>query len=230
MAKPSNTTIRLHRHTICLYCRAVDEMFVLPGRTPVEVEPSSYDKIRDSAMKVFAAQGVAATSLRMVAEEAGVSTGLVQHYFHTKAGLVNAIDDHVLRIMRETVEATPLPHPPADPLIEMGRRVAELFHKQAGLLDYVARTLVDGDEIGSVIFDGLVAISTTQWHQLSERGLAQSDLDPVWAVLHPVLLRFGPIILRPHIERHLGESFTSTTQLKRWDTAVTALLRDGQMQ
>ena len=41
----------------------------------------------------------AATSLRAVAAAAGVSLGLVQHHFATKAGLIKAVDDYVLAVV-----------------------------------------------------------------------------------------------------------------------------------
>ncbi len=54
------------------------------------------ERIRNAALKSFAARGAAATSLRAVAADAGVSLGLVQHHFATKAGLIKAVDDYVL--------------------------------------------------------------------------------------------------------------------------------------
>ena len=35
----------------------------------------------------------------MVAAAAGVSVGLVQHHFANKAGLIKAVDDHVLGLV-----------------------------------------------------------------------------------------------------------------------------------
>ncbi|HYR13091.1 MAG TPA: hypothetical protein VEQ67_02585, partial [Mycobacterium sp.] len=60
--------------------------------------------------------------------------------------------------------------------------------------------------------------------------LTREDLDPQWAALNPLILRIGAIILRPHIERYLGESFTTAAQLQRWDAAVTTLIREGQVR
>ena len=50
-------------------------------------------------MKSFATHGFANTSLRAVASTAGVSLGLVQHHFATKAGLIKAVDDYVLAVV-----------------------------------------------------------------------------------------------------------------------------------
>ncbi|MGH3910171.1 MAG: TetR/AcrR family transcriptional regulator, partial [Pseudonocardiaceae bacterium] len=41
-------------------------------------------QIADALMRVAATKGLQAVSLRHVAHEAGVSAGMVQHYFRTK--------------------------------------------------------------------------------------------------------------------------------------------------
>lgn len=166
----------------------------------------------------------------MVAEAAGASIGLVQHYYGTKAALIAAVDDYVLRVISDAVESDPLPSPPQDPLAEMGRRLTTVMAEQADVFDYLGRALVEGDAIGSEIFDGLVGISTAQAQLFIEHGQISPDLDLVWAALNPLMLRLGAIILRSHIERHIPEPFNTPTQLRRWDAAVTALLRHGQLQ
>src|SRR5437867_3678661 len=42
-------------------------------------------RIRDAALRQFAARGVAAASIRHVAKAAGVSPGLVQHHFRSRS-------------------------------------------------------------------------------------------------------------------------------------------------
>ena len=76
-------------------------------------ERSSVERIRNAALKSSATYGTSTTSLRAVAAAAGVSVGLVQHHFGTKAGLVKAVDDHVLGLVIAAI-APPLAEPPAD--------------------------------------------------------------------------------------------------------------------
>ena len=57
---------------------------------------NTYARIRNAALEGFAANGVASTSIRDVAAAAGVSPGLVQHHFGTKAGLRDAVNDFVV--------------------------------------------------------------------------------------------------------------------------------------
>ena len=181
-------------------------------------------------MKSCAAKGIAATSLRTIAEAAGTSVGLVQHYYGTKAALIAAVDDYVVEVISDAVGADSLPSPPHDALDEMGDRLTTVIADQPDVFDYLGRALVEGDSIGSAIFDGLVRLSAAQSNLFAERLQIRSDLDPLWGALNPLLLRFGAVILRGHIERHLPEPLNTPTQLRRWDAAVTALLRHGQLK
>jgi TetR/AcrR family transcriptional regulator, regulator of cefoperazone and chloramphenicol sensitivity len=214
-----------------LYCRLMEETTRLfPDIPPAPVEPSSEERIRDAALTSFSTHGIVATSLRMVAEAAEVSIGLVQHYFGTKASLRDAVDQYVLRVVSEALEATALPGPPADGLDEAGRRLTTLMAEKPEVMAYLGHALAEGGAFGSVIFDGLLAISAAQRDQFTQQGMARPDLDPDWAALNPLILRVGAIILRPYIERYLGEEFFSEPQLRRWDAAVTNLLRGGQLR
>lgn len=188
------------------------------------------ERIQDAALKCFAAKGVAATSLKSVADTAGISVGLVQHYYGTKSALVEAVDDHVVRVISGALVEGPLPPVPEDPLVIMGRRVTAVISENDDVIAYIARALVEGESIGAEIFDGLLRISVAQRDRLVERNQARQDLDPLWSALNVLLLRLGPMLLRSHIERHLPEPFNSPGQLARWDDAVTLLIRGGQMQ
>jgi TetR/AcrR family transcriptional regulator, regulator of cefoperazone and chloramphenicol sensitivity len=55
-------------------------------------------RIRNATLDRFAQDGVAATSIRDVAKHAGVSAGLVQHYFPNKTALVDAVNRHVVAL------------------------------------------------------------------------------------------------------------------------------------
>lgn len=199
-------------------------------RRPATAEPSSVERIRDAALECFAANGIAATSLRTVAESAGVSVGSVQHHFGTKAALVESVNEHVLKVISGTVAASPLTATGGDPLTEAGARLISMISSNASVVDYLARALIEGDEFGAEIFDGLLTLSTAQREQFGAQDLLRSEQDMVWAALNPLILRLGAMLLRTHIERHLPGPLTEPDQLRRWDAAVTALIRRGQFR
>lgn len=63
-------------------------------RTPEQLDQireESREKILSSALRLFARHGYAATSVRMIAEEAGISQGLLYNYYGGKQALLRAI-------------------------------------------------------------------------------------------------------------------------------------------
>ena len=200
-------------------------MSVLPAPDGAD-DRSSVERIRSAALKSFAMCGASATSLRMVATAAGVSVGLVQHHFANKAGLIKAVDDHVLGLVIAAI-AGPLPDPPADTVVEMGGRVTGIVAEHPDIVDYVGRALIDGSPLGTTIFDTLAAFGLVRWNQRSERHETRADLDVTWAAINAMVLALGTLILRGHIERLLPEPFAAPDQLQRWQASVNTLLRDG---
>jgi AcrR family transcriptional regulator len=192
----------------------------------VAEDSSSIERIRIAALRTFGMHGTAATSLRTVAEAAGVSVGLVQHHFVNKAGLIKAVDDHVMSVVVETI-AEPIPPPPADSVAEMGSRVTRIVAEHPDIADYVGRALIDGSPLGASIFDTLTAFGIARWNQRSERGETRPETDVTWAALNSLVLALGTMIMRGHIERQLPEPLTEPRQLERWQQSVNTLLRDG---
>jgi AcrR family transcriptional regulator len=187
---------------------------------------SSIERIRNAALKTFGTYGTSSTSLRTVAEAAGVSVGLVQHHFINKAGLIQAVDDHVMGVVITTI-SQPIPPPPADSIAEMGSRVTRIVADHPEIADYVGRALIDGSPLGAAIFDTLTAFGIARWNQRAERGETRPEVDVTWGALNSLVLALGTMIMRGHIERQLPEPLTAPTQLERWQQSVNMLLRDG---
>ncbi|SCX11175.1 TetR/AcrR family transcriptional regulator [Mycolicibacterium fluoranthenivorans] len=187
------------------------------------------EQIREAAMKCFAENGVAGTSLQMIADAADVSIGLIQYYFVTKGQLIESIDRHVLTVFRDALGVSPGTDDVAS-ASEVGSRFAELMHYNPAIMDYVGRALAEGGEVGRAIFDGLYAISEQQGVAFAAQGLTPDDLDSVWAAMLPLIIRVGTIVLRPHVERRLAGSLYDWDETSRWDAAVLRLIQKGQFK
>lgn len=201
-------------------------MTLLPDAARVRAEGAPIERIREAAMKSFARQGFAKTSLRAIASEAGVSLGLVQHHFATKDGLIKAVDDHVLAVVINQITQE-IPASTSDSVAEIGDRVTRMIAELPDIVDYVGRALIDSRPVGYMIFDALLNSGTARWNQRGERGETRPDLDLTWAAVNSLVLALGTFILRGHIERNLPEPLTSPAQLQRWQDSVTMLLREG---
>ncbi len=83
--------------------------------------------ILESAMQLFAQKGYANTTTRDIATAAGLSVGLMYHYFKGKESLLQAVFDYVMARIDEAITAVLQTNPP-------GERLASLLHAIFDLL------------------------------------------------------------------------------------------------
>jgi AcrR family transcriptional regulator len=192
----------------------------------LESDLTAKARIRDAAMKLFAAEGVAASSLRAVARAAGVSPGLIVHHFGSKQGLIRAVDETVLTRINLALSEVPI-EGAADEVIE-GRTevVAAFLRSQPVLCDYLGRALSERTEASAELFHRLFAFAAKD-ERLIEAGVLRAEADPFWRAMHQVVLVIGPLLLRPLIERELGGDLLAEENTMRWARARTDLLRHG---
>ncbi|MDA2805539.1 TetR/AcrR family transcriptional regulator [Nocardiopsis suaedae] len=115
-------------------------------------------RIADALIRVAARQGLEAVSLRQVAAEAGVSTGMVQHYFRDK----NAMMAFALRAVAERVQdrleqARPDTLPPKESVRGFLMQLLPLDGERAvegkAALAFQAHAAVHSDVAGAVLPD-----------------------------------------------------------------------------
>jgi TetR/AcrR family transcriptional regulator, regulator of cefoperazone and chloramphenicol sensitivity len=156
-------------------------------------------RIRDAAVAAFAERGVAATSVKAIAESADVSPALVFHHFGSKAGLRVACDSHVLGIVEQGKRQAMSAGPQLDVFAALHEQGA-----QPPVLGYLARMLTDGSPEAVTLVDGLVDVSVRALDDGVRSGLLRPVADPrdLSAVL--VLWSLGLLVLHEHAERLLG--------------------------
>jgi AcrR family transcriptional regulator len=196
----------------------------MPARSP---KTSTYDRILAAALEGFARNGADATSIRDVAAAAGVSPGLVQHYFASKAELRAAVDEHVTKLAHAALAVREVE---GDPIEDIARRLTALVADHFVALRYVARGVAETDEAALAIFDTLVELCREQLAELERREMLRAGLDLEWAALHTVLINLGTVLLEPGVSRQLGRAFLTKRQVSRWKEATTALFVSGEVR
>lgn len=201
------------------------------GRVPKRVDHAERRQlIIDALMRVAATGGLEAISLRHVATEAGVTTGMVQHYFATKDDMMRfALNDIVERTtarIEAAMSALPQPVTPADqvrvllttllPLDDDRRadgRVGLAFLAYSAVEPRAADLLRDGTRQMASFLAGQVRAA-------QEAGAAPSHLDPeaAGAGLLAAMEGLSIYVLGGHydgdtavraLQAHLGLVFTS---------------------
>jgi len=107
------------------------------GSSPLDdPDRTARARIRDAAFARFATDGVAATSVKSLAADAGVSPALVIHHFGSKEGLRAACDEYVVEGHRRLIRSTSSSS--SDPM-----QVLRQIDESLPIVAYLARTLPD---------------------------------------------------------------------------------------
>ncbi|WP_127499940.1 TetR/AcrR family transcriptional regulator [Actinoplanes solisilvae] len=149
-------------------------------------------RIRDAAIKLFAERGVDGATVRDIAQEAGVSSGLLRHHFGSKEGLRDACDEWALS------ELTKISGRFTD-----FRTLDGLTPRVMLLQRYLIRSTMDGSPTGAAIFDRML--------EYGEQWLATTDLkvaDPRAFVAVLSVMKMSMFTMRDLMSRALGADVT----------------------
>ena len=180
-------------------------------------------RIRDAALRLFAERGVDGTTIRAVAEAAGVSPALVQHHFGSKEGLRAACDAYAVQVIREVeegafVEGRALSQPGF---------LAQAYQAATPAVRYLARALVEGSPAAAALFDELVALTReyAARDDLPMFTLRSDDPDACAAVL--TAMELGLLVLHEHLSRALGADLFSPAGFLRFQRASIDIYANG---
>ncbi|MEV6966169.1 TetR family transcriptional regulator [Hamadaea sp. NPDC051192] len=179
-------------------------------------------RIRDAAIRLFADRGIAGASVRDIAQEAGVSSGLLRHHFGSKEALRDTCDEYAKERtdrFREEVFGGKL----ADP----GFLVSHSPEMRL-LQRYLVQSMKDGSPASSALFDKMVDMAE-EW--VAKTGVETRDQRAYAAVI--CAMQLGVFLLSDQISRVLGTDLDTTEGYVRLnhgfvDAAANAMLSPEQ--
>jgi AcrR family transcriptional regulator len=185
------------------------------------------EAIVDAATRVFASEGIGATSLRAVARAAGVSPALVVHHFGGKDGLVEAVEEAALREFGNAYESVE-PGEGTDLLRERARQTTAVMRERPDVCAYLGRALVEGTPGSARLFRLMIEGGRAEIDALIEKGAVREDADRLWATLQHFFLIWAPLTFMPLLEREvLDGPLLESANLDRWVAANVKLLDAG---
>jgi TetR/AcrR family transcriptional regulator, regulator of cefoperazone and chloramphenicol sensitivity len=180
-----------------------------------------------AGLELFGERGFDGTTVRAIAEHAGVTPGLVVHHYGTKQGLRDAVDRYVLdSIAASWHELTDIV-PSADHMSIRRSGFETLFRQRPPIVHYLRRSLLESSDASAAIFDGLMAISRELFEPLRSAGFIRPTDDPDIQLLLATLTGLMSALLPRHIERHLGVSLRSAEGVRRWSEAEYDFMTNG---
>lgn len=153
------------------------------ARTPKAVEDRR-EQIISAAMRVFAQKGFARATNRDIANEAGITTGLIYYYFKSKEDLLReALEERSPMQIMAQVTTEMLEQPPDTLLPIMLKRVLDVVEDEQfiSLIRILLPEMLHGDAevapIAQSLFQRLGGFLSNYLETQIARGSARSDLN-----------------------------------------------------
>ena len=187
--------------------------------------------IRDEALRLFAARGPDAVTVRQIAAAAGVSPALIVHHFGSKDGLREAVDHHVLDLFEAMLAEMTAEDAPDlyDPAATGSLAEAIVGHLPPGspVPAYLRRLLLSDGDAGRQLFRRLYQMSTALMSTLVDTGLADPGADPAVRAAFLMTNDLAVLLLRDHLADVLGVDPLSGEGMARWAREVLAIYACG---
>lgn len=171
-------------------------------------------RIRDAAMLEFGTKGFKGATMRSIAAAAGVSLGLVQHHFGTKAGLRAACDERVLDMVHFKVGALD------EGRLHQPQVLSRLMAMAPMVQCYVSRAMVDespgmaamANDVMGLTEDFLVKQNPDRFVPGTDRT---RDAAAVMAAVNTSIM-----VMQPMITRRMGIEPWTPTAVRRLGAAM----------
>jgi AcrR family transcriptional regulator len=167
----------------------------------VELEDlSPAARIREIALRLFSEHGPSATSIRLVASAAGVSTGAVLHHYKSKDALERAVLESVLARMSVAITGVGLDSPTLEALRERRAATEGFLQANPAIAAYLRHVYFDGGPPAARVFHAMGVMQREQMQQLIAAGMARPLPDPEIGLLLYHAITSATMLLRPLLE------------------------------
>jgi AcrR family transcriptional regulator len=157
-------------------------------------------RIRNAAMDLFAQYGESRVSLRAVAAEAGVTLGLIQHHYKTKAGLHDAVDQLVSEYFYQAVHSVPGTGTPAEVAGARDEAVREMLRENPAVVNYIRRAVLEPEPTRLKFLERQVELVRSEVTALREAGLASTSRRESTQVVAVLVRQFGELLMAPMVD------------------------------
>jgi len=161
---------------------------------------TSKARIRNTALDLYAQYGEDRISLRAIAAEAGVTLGLVQHHFKTKAGLRDAVDQLVVDYFAQAIAEVPTEGSPAELAAARDEAVRRMLIDNPPVVNYIRRSVLEASDDRMHLLDVLVELIRDEVSALREAGIASTRRRESTQIVTVLLRQMGELLLQPFVD------------------------------
>jgi AcrR family transcriptional regulator len=203
----------------------------VPASSPASPSPRASDdattraRIRDAAISLFGREGFRETTVRRIAEAAGVSAALIIHHFGSKDGLRLACDEYILGEV--TAQGDTIGNgsgPGTSGAIQ--RWLAEIDDKRPWL-NYIARALTEGGALGDRLFDDFVDYTEGMFAAGVADGSVLPSKDPRMRAVMLTAYGLSALVFERQIGRSIGQPGLTSETAARMSIPALELFTTG---
>ncbi len=155
-------------------------------------------RIRNAALDLFAQHGEEAVSLRAIAVEAGVTPGLIQHHFKTKAALRDAVARLVTGYCWQAVNEAPTTGGVAEVARARTEAIRRMYKENPSVFNYIRRSAFDHHE--SPLVKMFIDNARAEVEVLREAGLASTQHRAATQTIAVLMRHMSELFLEPVLE------------------------------
>lgn len=181
-------------------------------------------RIRETALRLYAEFGTKRTSIRMVADAAGVSAGAVSHHYKSKEALSQAVQASVFDKLSHATRGVGLAMPPLEAV--QARRIAydQLLLENPHLSGYIRQITLEGGPAGAALWRASAESAHSEMEAMIAAGIARRLDDPeIGMILYRAITSVN-IYFRPLIEETTGLDLSDPATVKRFRDAAIDIL------
>lgn len=157
-------------------------------------------RIRNAALDLYARYGEDRISLRAVAAEAGVTLGLVQHHFKSKAGLRDAVDQLVVEYFESALREVGPINDPAEHAAARDAAVTRMLADNPIVVDYLRRAILTPPTEQMHLLDVLIELTEREVGALRDANMVSSQRRLSGQVVSVLVRQMGELLLRPMVD------------------------------
>jgi AcrR family transcriptional regulator len=157
-------------------------------------------RIRNAALDLYSQYGEDRISLRAVAAEAGVTLGLVQHHYKTKAGLREAVDRLVADYFAQAIAEVPPEGTPTENAAARDEAVRRMLQDNPVVVSYIRRSMLEPADERLHLLDVIIDLTRREVSAMRGAGLASTARREANQVVTVLVSQIGELLLQPMID------------------------------
>jgi len=180
---------------------------VKTGRPKKNNNRDTRKDLLQAAFELFSQSGFGQVNLNDIAKRAGVSIGLIRHYYGSKDGLIEectqAVMNRLQDIFRQILDGTG-PSEGTAFIDHLQSRTREALTDNVSLLHYLRQLTIEGAPAANEAFKEYFLLLQQELNRVEAAGHLRHDANKVWLTFHLMFMQMGPVLLSEQIEAIIG--------------------------